>query len=75
MPSSMKSFTGYYHLVILDYFGVFSVWFYLYVFITKLCMHISLINAHADIFSNARALNFKSSLHLHPYFVYARSEC
>ena len=32
------------------------------------------INAHVDISSRARGLNFGLSLHLHPYFVFAISE-
>ena len=32
------------------------------------------LNAHADITSGARDLNFDLSLHLHPYFVYASSK-
>ena len=32
------------------------------------------LNAHAEVFSGARGLNFGLSLHLHPYFVYASSE-
>ena len=53
--------------------GVAVVCFCLCVFITKCFMHISLINVHAD--SNARDPNFKPGHHLHPYFVYASSEC
>ena len=34
----------------------------------------SLINANADVSSEARDLNFDLSFHLHPYFVYASSE-
>ena len=47
----------------------------LFVFITKFCMHITLINVHAYISSNARDSNFKLSHHLHPYFVYANRKC
>ena len=32
------------------------------------------LNAHSDVSSRARGLNFGLSLHLHPYFVYASSE-
>ena len=38
------------------------------------CATVSLIKAHVDESSGARGLNFNSSLHLHPYFVYASSE-
>ena len=33
-----------------------------------------LANARADVYSEARGLNFSLSLHLHPYFVYASRE-
>ena len=32
------------------------------------------LNAHAEVSSGARGLNFVLSLHLHPYFVYASGE-
>ena len=32
------------------------------------------LNAHADVFSGVRGLNFCLSLHLHPYFVNASGE-
>ena len=44
------------------------------VLITYVKTPLRLINAHADIFSIARSLNFGLSLHLHPFFVYASSE-
>ena len=37
--------------------------------------HIYASKVHTDVSSTARGLNFGPSLHLHPYFVYASSEC
>ena len=38
------------------------------------CVQTLLINAHADISSNVRGLDFGLSLHLHPCFMYASSK-
>ena len=52
---------------------------FLYCAITRIplltaCAQVPLINAHPDVFKEARGLYFGLSLHLHPYFMYASSE-